>query len=41
MPLPAFTMDELTVDFNMEVKRMETVEDQTHKNEGAAVNYNS
>ena len=41
VPLPAFDMDELTVDFNMEVKHMEMSEDKTHKDASATVNYNS
>ena len=30
VPIPAFTMDELTVDFNMEVKSTDITEDKTH-----------
>lgn len=41
VPLPAFTMDELTVDFNMEVKSMEMSDDKTHKDVSSTVNYNS
>lgn len=41
VPLPAFTMDELTVDFNMEVKSMEMSEDKTHADVSTTVSYNS
>lgn len=41
VPLPAFTMDELTVDFNMEVKSMEMSDDKTHKDVSSTVSYNS
>ena len=41
VPVPAFTMDELTVDFNMEVKKSELQQSDT-KTEGTAnVSYNS
>lgn len=41
VPVPAFTMDELTVDFNMEVKSMEMSEDKTHADVNSTVKYNS
>lgn len=41
VPLPAFTMDELTVDFNMEVKDMEMSDDKTHEDVSSTVKYNS
>lgn len=41
VPLPAFTMDELTVDFNMEVKNMEMSENATHTDVSSTVGYNS
>lgn len=41
VPLPAFTMDELTVDFNMEVKSTEMSEDKTHEDVSSTVSYNS
>lgn len=41
VPLPAFTMDELTVDFNMEVKDMSMSDSKTHTDVGSSVKYNS
>lgn len=41
VPLPAFTMDELTVDFNMEVKSSEMKDDKTHEEASSTVSYNS
>ncbi|MGN0141188.1 MAG: DUF2589 domain-containing protein [Roseburia sp.] len=41
VPLPAFTMDELTVDFNMEVKSSELTDDKTHEEASSTVSYNS
>ena len=41
VPLPAFTMDELTVDFDMEVKDIEMSDDKTHTDVSSTVSYNS
>lgn len=41
VPLPAFTMDELTVDFNMEVKDMNLSDSKTHADASTTVKYNS
>lgn len=41
VPLPAFTMDELTVDFNMEVKNTQMSDSKTHTDVGSTVKYNS
>lgn len=41
VPVPAFTMDELTVDFDMEVKNSELQDDKTHKDASSTVKYNS
>lgn len=41
VPLPAFTMDELTVDFNMEVKNTEMTDSKTHEDVSSTVKYNS
>lgn len=41
VPVPAFTMDELVVDFNMEVKSMDLSTDKTHKDVSSTVSYNS
>lgn len=41
VPLPAFTMDELVVDFNMEVKSTEMQDDKTHEDVSSTVSYNS
>lgn len=41
VPLPAFTMDELTVDFNMEIKSMDMEDSKTHKDVSSTVKYNS
>ena len=40
-PVPAFTMDELTVDFDMEVKSTELQDDKSHKDASSTVKYNS
>lgn len=41
VPLPAFTMDELVVNFNMEVKASEMKDDKTHADVSTNVSYNS
>lgn len=41
VPVPAFTMDELTVDFDMEVKSTELQDDKSHKDASSTVKYNS
>lgn len=41
VPVPAFTMDELSVDFDMEVKSKEMSDSRTHEDASATVNYNS
>lgn len=41
VPVPAFTMDELTVDFDMEVKSTELQDDKSHKDASSTVEYNS
>lgn len=41
VPVPAFTMDELTVDFNMEVKNTEMSGSKTHTDVSSTVKYNS
>lgn len=41
VPVPAFTMDELTVDFDMEVKGTELQDDKSHKDASSTVKYNS
>lgn len=41
VPVPAFTMEELVVDFNMEVKNMEMSTDKTHTDAATTVSYNS
>lgn len=41
VPVPAFTMDELTVDFEMEVKSSDLQTDKDHKEAGGEVNYHS
>lgn len=41
VPVPAFTMDELTVDFDMEIKNSELQDDKTHKDASSTVKYNS
>ncbi|MDR2483811.1 MAG: DUF2589 domain-containing protein [Treponema sp.] len=41
VPVPAFTMDELTVDFEMEVKASDMQTDTDHKDAGGEVNYHS
>lgn len=41
VPVPAFTMDELTVDFNMEVKTMDMTDDKTHSDVNSTVSFNS
>lgn len=41
VPLPAFTMDELTVDFDMEVKSTEMSEDKKREDVSSTVSYNS
>lgn len=41
VPVPAFTMDELTVDFNMEVKSSEMSDDKTHSDVQSTVGFNS
>lgn len=41
VPLPAFTMDELTVDFDMEEKSMEMSEDKKQEDVNSAVSYSS
>ncbi len=41
IPVPAFTMDETTVDFNMEVKEMDMADSKTHEDTSDTVNYSS
>lgn len=41
VPVPAFTMDEVVVDFNMEVKSQNMQDDKTHKDAGTNIKYNS
>jgi hypothetical protein len=41
VPVPAFTMDELVVDFNMEVKESESTDDKTHEEVETSVKFNS
>ncbi len=41
VPVPAFTMDELTVDFEMEVKDTQMQDDKTHEDASTTVSYNS
>ena len=41
IPIPAFTMDELDINFDMEVTNTEKSTDQTHTDASAAVSYNS
>lgn len=41
VPVPAFTMDELTVDFDMEIKNSELQDDKTHKDASSTIKYNS
>ncbi len=41
VPVPAFTMDELVVDFNMEVKSTELQDDKTHSEVQTNLSYNS
>ena len=41
VPVPAFTMDELTVDFDMEVKSTQLQDDKSHKDASSTVKYNS
>ena len=41
VPVPAFTMDELTVDFNMEVKTSEAIKTETKAGSEATVGYKS
>lgn len=41
VPLPAFTMDELTVDFEMEVKQSDIKEDHTKSDISSTLSYKS
>lgn len=41
VPVPAFTMDELTVDFDMEVKNSDMRDDKTHTDVSSTVSFNS
>lgn len=41
VPVPAFTMDELTVDFNMEVKNSDMRSSETKSDIGSTLNYKS
>lgn len=41
VPVPAFTMDELVVDFEMEVKSSEMKDDKTHEDVSTNVSYSS
>ncbi|GHV08552.1 alpha-amylase [Clostridia bacterium] len=41
VPVSAFTMDELTVDFDMEVKNSSLQDDKSHSDAGTVVKYNS
>ena len=41
IPIPAFTMDELDINFDMEGKNTEKSTDQTHPDASATVSYNS
>lgn len=41
IPIPAFTMDELDINFDMEVKNTEKSTGQTHPDASATVSYNS
>lgn len=41
VPVPAFTMDESTVDFNMEVKDTSMTDDKTHSDVNSTVSFNS
>jgi hypothetical protein len=41
VPVPAFTMSELTVDFNMEVKNSDLQDDKTHEDVKAHASFNS
>lgn len=41
VPVPAFTMDELTVDFDMEVKNSDMRDDKTHADVSSTVSFNS
>lgn len=41
VPLPALTMDEVTVDFNMEVKTTETASNNTHADLSSTLEYKS
>lgn len=41
VPVPAFTMDELTVDFNMEVKSTDMTDDKTHDDVQSTVGFKS
>lgn len=41
VPIPAFTMSELTVDFNMEVKSADMADDKTHSDVQTTVGFNS
>lgn len=41
VPVPAFTMDELTVDFNMEVKDSSMTDDKIHSDVSSNVSFNS
>lgn len=41
VPIPAFTMDEVIVDFDMEVKSTELQDDKSHEDVSATVSYNS
>lgn len=41
VPVPAFTMDELVVDFKMEVKQSDSTDDKTHEDVQAKIGFNS
>ena len=41
VPIPAFTMDELDINFDMEVKNTEKSTGQTHPDDSPTVSYNS